>query len=326
VTHQFLKEVRSLVDREFPDAVLLSEANQWPEDVIEYFGDGDECHMNFHFPVMPRLYMGLARRHADDIRSILAATPDLPPGGQWGVFLRNHDELTLEMVTDEDRQFMWDYFAPDPTMRLNLGIRRRLAPLLDGDRRSIELLHGVLLSLPGSPVLYYGDEIGMGDDLTLPDRDGVRTPMQWTDAPGAGFSAAHPDAFSLPLVSTEGFRPTDVNVAKQRSEPGSLLNWLRTMLEARRTRPEMGLGSFEVLDAGNAAILAYSRVLEDRVTLVLANFERETQHARIAGPQLEGRVAIDITTGDRLVEAGSDPFEMNLGALEFRWLELAPGA
>ena len=325
-THQFLKEVRSLVDREFPDAVLLSEANQWPEDVVEYFGDGDECHMNFHFPVMPRLYMALARGQAEDIRSILAATPDLPAGGQWGVFLRNHDELTLEMVTAEDRQFMWDTFAPDPTMRLNLGIRRRLAPLLDGDRRSIELLHGVLLSLPGSPVLYYGDEIGMGDDHTLQDRDGVRTPMQWTDEPGAGFSAAAPDALSLPLVSAEGYRPADVNVAQQRAEPGSLLNWLRTMLETRRSHPEMGLGSFEILDAANPAILAYSRVLDDRVTLVLANFEKETQHAHIAGPQLAGRVAIDITTGDQLVGVGSDPFEMDLGALEFRWLELASGA
>ncbi len=322
-THRFLKEVRALVDRESPGAVLLSEANQWPHDVIEYFGDGDECHMNFHFPVMPRLFMALARGHADDVRSILAETPDLPDGGQWAVFLRNHDELTLEMVTPDEREFMWDQYAPDPEMRLNQGIRRRLAPLLADDRRSRELLHGVLLSLPGSPVLYYGDEIGMGDEYLLKDRDGVRTPMQWTGDPGAGFSSADPETYWLPLVTAEGYQPSDINVAAQRIEPGSFLNWLRTMLETRRTRPEMGLGSFEILDAADPAILAYARELGDTMTLVLANFGQETRRTRIVGTHLAGRVAIDITTGDRLLDVGSDPFEMDLGALEFRWLELA---
>jgi len=322
-THGFLKEVRTLVDREFPSAVLLSEANQWPGDVIEYFGDGDECHMNFHFPVMPRLYMALARGHADDVRSILADTPDLPEGAQWGLFLRNHDELTLEMVSLEEREFMWDHYAPDPLMRLNLGIRRRMAPLLNGDRRSLELLHGILLSLPGSPVLYYGDEIGMGDEYLLNDRDGVRTPMQWTGDPGAGFSTADPDMFWLPLVAIEGYRPSEVNVADQRAEPGSFLNWLRTMLDTRRSRPEMGLGSFEVLDAADPAILAFVRELGGKMTLVLANFGQETRRARITDSRLAATVAIDITTGDPLPAVGSDPLEMNLGALEFCWLELA---
>jgi len=322
-THGFLKEVRTLVDREFPSAVLLSEANQWPGDAIEYFGDGDECHMNFHFPIMPRLYMALARGHADDVRSILADTPDLPESAQWGLFLRNHDELTLEMVSLEEREFMWAHYAPDPLMRLNLGIRRRMAPLLDGDRRSLELLHGILLSLPGSPVLYYGDEIGMGDEYLLDDRDGVRTPMQWTGDPGAGFSTADPDMFWLPLVAVEGYRPSDVNVADQRAEPGSFLNWLRTMLDTRRSRPEMGLGSFEILDAADPAILAFVRELGGRMTLVLANFEHETRRARIIDSRLAATVAIDITTGDPLPAIGSDPLEMNLGALEFCWLELA---
>jgi maltose alpha-D-glucosyltransferase/alpha-amylase len=322
-THEFLKEVRALVDREFPDAVLLSEANQWPQDAVEYFGDGDECHMNFHFPLMPRLYMALARGHADDIRSIMADTPDLPKGAQWAVFLRNHDELTLEMVTDDERDFMWGHYAPNPQMRLNQGIRRRLAPLLDGDRRSLELLHGLLLSLPGSPVLYYGDEIGMGDEYLLDDRDGVRTPMQWSGESGAGFSTTDPENFWLPLVATEGYRPQDVNVADQKAEPGSFLNWLRTMLETRRSRPEMGLGSFEILDAAEPAVLAFVRELDDRMTLVLANFERETRRARITSPRLNSRVAVDITTGDPLAEAGSDPFEIDLGALDFRWLEMA---
>jgi len=322
-THDFLKEVRALVDREFPDAVLLSEANQWPQDAVKYFGDGDECHMNFHFPLMPRLYMALARGHADDIRSIMADTPDLPKGAQWAVFLRNHDELTLEMVTDDEREFMWGHYAPDPQMRLNQGIRRRMAPLLDGDRRSLELLHGLLLSLPGSPVLYYGDEIGMGDEYSLDDRDGVRTPMQWNGESGAGFSTTDPENFWLPLVATEGYRPQDVNVADQKAEPGSFLNWLRTMLKTRRSHPEMGLGSFEILDAAEPAVLAYVRELDDRMTLVLANFERETRRARITSPRLNGRVAVDITTGDPLAEAGSDPFEIDLGALEFRWLEMA---
>jgi maltose alpha-D-glucosyltransferase/alpha-amylase len=323
-THAYLKRVRGLVDREFPDAVLLAEANQWPRDAIEYFGDGDECHMNFHFPVMPRLYMALARGHADDIREILADTPELPEGGQWAIFLRNHDELTLEMVTDEQREFMWNHYAPDPRMRLNLGIRRRLAPLLGGDRAAIELLHGLLLSLPGSPVLYYGDEIGMGDEYLLTDRDGVRTPMQWSPEPGAGFSQADPADYWLPLVSTDGFDPGAVNVAEQRNDPGSLLSWVRTMLEARRRLPEMGRGSFEILDAGDPAILAYVRAFDGRATLVIANVAGDARRAIIDHPLVAGRRAVDVATGAPLPEAGSDPFEMGLGGLEFRWLRMHP--
>jgi len=322
-THAFLKEVRALVDRDHPEAVLLAEANQWPHDVIPYFGDSDECHMNFHFPVMPRLFMAVARGHADDLRTILEATPDLPPGGQWGIFLRNHDELTLEMVSEEDRQFMWDHYAPDPAMRLNLGIRRRLACLLGGDRRALELLHGLLLSLPGSPILYYGDEIGMGDEYLLPDRDGVRTPMQWTNGSSVGFSEAEEPTFWLPVVTSAGFSAADgVNVEDQRDDPGSFLNWVRTMLNVRRTRPEMGLGTFDIVDGGDPALFTYLRRHDDNMTLVAANFAREARRTRIDHEALTDRVAVDVSTGERLAAVGTDPLELDLGALEFRWIAL----
>ncbi|MCB2223757.1 MAG: maltose alpha-D-glucosyltransferase [Actinobacteria bacterium] len=276
-THAFLKHVRAVIDAEYGDKVLLAEANQWPRDAAAYFGDGDECHMNFHFPVMPRLYMGLARGHCRDLIAILDDTPDIPEGCQWGVFLRNHDELTLEMVTDDERDFMWDFYAPDPRMRKNEGIRRRLAPLVGNDRRRIELLHALLLALPGSPVLYYGDEIGMGDEYLLHDRDGVRTPMQWEAGRHAGFSAADPASFYLPTVTDPAYAPDAVNVASQRDDPASLLQWVRGMLMERRRRPEMGVGAFEVLRHGNDAVFAFTRTLGERRTLVLANFSDAPQ-------------------------------------------------
>ncbi len=234
-THAYLKELREAVAAEFPDAILLAEANQWPDDVVEYFGDGDECHMAFHFPVMPRLYMAIATGDATPVVDILAATPPIPDSCQWGIFLRNHDELTLEMVSEEERAFMYATYAPDPAMRKNLGIRRRLAPLLDGDRRKIELMHGLLLSLPGSPILYYGDEIGMGDEYLLDDRDGVRTPMQWDGSANAGFSSA--GELYLPVVTADGYRPESVNVADQQADDESLLHWLRRLLDGAASRP-----------------------------------------------------------------------------------------
>ncbi|MDX1690259.1 MAG: maltose alpha-D-glucosyltransferase [Acidimicrobiia bacterium] len=323
-THEYLKEMRRVVDEEFDGTkVLLAEANQWPRDAAAYFGDGDECHMNFHFPVMPRLYMGLARGHADDLREILEDTPEIPEGTQWGIFLRNHDELTLEMVTPEQRDFMWDHYAPDPRMRLNLGIRRRLASLLEGERAAIELLHGLLLSLPGSPVLYYGDEIGMGDVYLLHDRDGVRTPMQWTPDPGAGFSMADPSTYWLPLVDDPRFAPDAVNVADQRGDPGSLLSWVRTMLGIRREHPEMALGDFTMVDAGTPAVFAFTRRLGDVVTLVVANFSRDPQAAVVDDAAVAGLVPVDLATGGRLTTIGVDPIRVELGPLEFRWLSLA---
>ena len=325
-THAYLKEIRATLDEEFGGKkVLLAEANQWPRDAAAYFGDGDECHMNFHFPVMPRLYMGLAKGHADDLRDILAETPEIPASTQWGIFLRNHDEVTLEMVTPEQRDFMWDFFAPDHRMRLNLGIRRRLAPLVGGDRAAIELLHGLLLSLPGSPVMYYGDEIGMGDAYLLHDRDGVRTPMQWTPEPGAGFSVADPSVYWLPLVDDPVYEPARVNVADQRDDPGSLLSWVRTMLATRRDHPEMSLGDFTVVDAGTPAIFAFVRRWQGITTLVVANFSRHPQAAVIDDRILEGLIPVDTATVERLATIALAPLGLQLGPLEFRWIRLVHG-
>jgi maltose alpha-D-glucosyltransferase/alpha-amylase len=316
-THAFLKHVRSVIDAEYSDKVLLAEANQWPRDAAAYFGEGDECHMNFHFPVMPRLYMGLARGHCTDLLKILADTPTIPDGCQWGIFLRNHDELTLEMVTDEERDFMWDFYAPDPRMRKNEGIRRRLAPLVDGDRRRIELLHGLLLSLPGSPVMYYGDEIGMGDEYLLQDRDGVRTPMQWEAEPGAGFSHAPPETFHLPPVTDPSYAPSVVNVAGQRGDPGSLLLWVQQMLTLRREHPEMALGTFSALEHGNDAVLAFIRSTGDASTLVLANFTDAEQSVEIDGV-IGDSPHTDLIT-DHAVEV--DPI-LTLGPYGIRWIGL----
>ncbi len=271
-THTYLKRLRAMVDTEFDDRMLLAEANQWPDDVVEYFGEGDEFHMAYHFPLMPRLFMALAQGDAGSVISILEDTPDIPDGCRWGIFLRNHDELTLEMVTGEERQYLWDRYAPEPSMRKNVGIRRRLAPLLDGDRRRIELLHALLLSLPGSPFLYYGDEIGMGDEHLLEDRDGVRTPMQWDSSPTAGFSTAVPQDLYLPVVSSPGYSPAAVNVAAQRDNPGSLLLWTRKMLDLRAGMSALGAGAFRLVPASDSAVFAFVRSDADATVLVVANF------------------------------------------------------
>jgi len=319
-THAYLKRVRRTIDEEYGgDRVLLAEANQWPIDAAAYFGDGDECHMNFHFPVMPRLYMALAREHVRDIVKILRDTPPIPETCQWGIFLRNHDELTLEMVTDEDREFMWDVYAPEPASRLNLGIRRRLTPLVGNDRRALELLHGLLFSLPGSPILYYGDEIGMGDDISLPDRDGVRTPMQWDGSLHAGFTGSGVDAAAVypPIVAAEAYRPEQVNVAAQRADPGSLLNWVRSMLAVRREHPEMGRGTFEILEHDNDAVLAFVRGMGSRATLVAVNVSEHPQAVHL--PSLAGRVE----AGDADLIVDPTGLTVQIGPLEFRWLRLS---
>jgi maltose alpha-D-glucosyltransferase/alpha-amylase len=307
-THAYLKEVRDMVEREYEDRIMLAEANQPPVDVVDYFGEGDECHMAYHFPVMPTLYMALKRETAADIVKALEATPDIPANCQWGVFLRNHDELTLEMVTEEDRRYMLEQYAPDPAMKKNVGIRRRLMPLLGNDRRGFKLLHGVLLSLPGSPFLYYGDEIGMGDNYRLNDRDGVRTPMQWTAGPGAGFSAADPADFYLPLIDDPDYAPEQINVADQRDDDNSLLQWVRSMLASRRHHPVFGTGRFELIDLGNPAVLSYRRWNADDDVMVLANFS--TVESRVG---LEDPVA-DIVTGEVFSA------EVVLSGHEFRWL------
>ncbi|WP_239018357.1 maltose alpha-D-glucosyltransferase [Propionibacterium ruminifibrarum] len=326
-THAILKQVRQMIDSEFPGRIMLCEANQWPRDVIEYFGDGDECQMAFHFPVMPRLYMGMERHTREAITTILASTPPLPEGCQWATFLRNHDELTLEMVTEDDRQYMWRRYAPDPRMRLNLGIRRRLAPLMDGDQDKIRLMHAMLLSLPGAPVLYYGDEIGMGDNIDLPDRDGVRTPMQWTGGRRAGFSRAEPEDFYLPLVTDERYDPRHVNVSAQTGDPSSLLFWLRSMLSTRRDNPVFGLGDFMDLGGENDAVLSYLRTLSDETgtsrVLCLNNLSPEPQDILLYLPNFADYRTIDLISARHHEPVGPNhEFRHQLPPWGYAWLKL----
>ncbi len=265
-THEYLKTIRRTIDRDYPDSLLLAEANQMPSDLLPYFGDGDECHMAFHFPVMPRLFLALATHDVTPILDTLAATPHIPEGTQWAMFLRNHDELTLEMVTPAERATMYAAYAPDPQMRKNVGIRRRLAPLLDGNRDKIEMLNAVLVSLPGTPVIYYGDEIGMGDNIALPDRGGVRTPMQWDATPAAGWSTASPEDFYLPVIADVPYAPASVNVSDQMQDTTSLLHAIRSMLAHRPA--EFGSAPFVPIDTANRSVLGYER----GTITVLANF------------------------------------------------------
>jgi maltose alpha-D-glucosyltransferase / alpha-amylase len=276
-THAYLKTLRTFLDSSYPGRVLLCEANQWPADVRPYFGDGDEFHMGFHFPIMPRIYMGLKKGTANDMREILDRTPPIPDNCQWCIFLRNHDELTLEMVTEEERQWMWEQYAPDPRMKLNLGIRRRLAPLLDNDYRKMELAYSLLLTLPGSPILYYGDEIGMGDNIWLFDRNGVRTPMQWDANPSAGFSEAPSESLFSPVIENEIYGPARVNVASQRRDPHSLWNVIRSMIAERKKHQAFGRGDFEWLDLRNDHIAAFRRTYREQTLLVIHNLSDAIQ-------------------------------------------------
>ncbi|MFZ9501040.1 MAG: maltose alpha-D-glucosyltransferase, partial [Beijerinckiaceae bacterium] len=261
-THAVIRRIRATLDRDYADRMLLAEANQWPEETAAYFGAGDECHMAFHFPLMPRMYMALAMEDRHPITDIMRQTPEIPKGAQWAIFLRNHDELTLEMVTDRERDYLWSYYASDNRARINLGIRRRLAPLLGNDRRKIELLNFLLFSMPGTPVVYYGDEIGMGDNIYLGDRDGVRTPMQWSPDRNAGFSRADPARLFLPAIQDAVYGFSSVNVEAQLASPASLLNWMRRMIAVRRNYQAFGRGSLRFLYPDNRKILAYVREFE----------------------------------------------------------------
>jgi maltose alpha-D-glucosyltransferase/alpha-amylase len=321
-THEYLKRVRAEVDAAYRDRVLLAEANQWPEDVVDYFGDGDECHMAFHFPVMPRMFMALRREEAKPMIEILDRTPPIPESAQWGLFLRNHDELTLEMVTDEERDYMYAEYAKDPRMKLNLGIRRRLAPLLDGGRDEIELMHAILFSLPGSPVLYYGDEIGMGDNVYLGDRDGVRTPMQWTGDRNGGFSRADFARLFLPPLMDPVFGYQSVNVEAQLRSPTSLLRWLRRFIELRKAHPVFGLGDYEALRADNPRIFAHVRTYEGDIVLCVHNLARSAQAVELDLRRWAGKVPVEMLGQTPFPAIGELPYLLTLGARGFFWFQL----
>ena len=321
-THGFIRRLRRHVDERFPGRMLLAEANQWPEDAVAYFGAGDECHMAFHFPLMPRLYMALGLADRQPILDILARTPDLPASAQWAIFLRNHDELTLEMVSDDERAFMRRRYAPDPRARLNLGIRRRLAPLMEGDRARLELMNGLLFSLPGTPVVYYGDEIGMGDDLDLPDRFGVRTPMQWDAGPNAGFSTAPVEQLCLPVISAGAYGYRALNVAAQRADPGSLLSWMKRLIALRKDHPGFGRGSLRFLEPAEPAVLAYLRKHDGEVLLVVANLSPQPLQAALPLGDHAGSVLVDLLTATELPAVGTDPYPLHLAGHGFRWLRL----
>ncbi len=322
-THDFLKRVRKEVDELFPDRVMLCEANQWPQDVVEYFGEnGDECQMAFHFPLMPRLFMAVRRESRYPISEILANTPAIPDNCQWGIFLRNHDELTLEMVTDDERDYMYAEYAKDPRMKSNVGIARRLAPLLENSRDQIELFTGLLLSLPGSPVLYYGDEIGMGDNIYLGDRDGVRTPMQWNADRNAGFSTADPQRMYLPLILDPVYGYQAVNVDAQMRSSTSLLNWTRRMLEIRKQHPVFGLGSYEELGASNPSVLAYVREFGDDRVLCVNNLSRFPQPVELDLSRFEGSVPRELSGQVPFPKIGELPYLLSLPGHSFLWFGL----
>jgi maltose alpha-D-glucosyltransferase / alpha-amylase len=322
-THAVLKRIRAEVDARFPDRMLLAEANQWPEDTQVYFGNGDECHMAFHFPLMPRMYMAIAQEDRFPITDIMRQTPEIPANCQWAIFLRNHDELTLEMVTDKERDYLWKTYAAEPRARLNLGIRRRLAPLLERDRRRIELMNSLLLTMPGTPVIYYGDEIGMGDNLHLGDRDGVRTPMQWSSDRNGGFSRADPAALVLPSIMDPLYGFEAVNVEAQWRDPHSLLNWLRRMLVERRKHRAFGRGTIRFLQPQNRKILAYLREHDGETILCVANVARTAQAVELDLSQFAGRVPVELSGGAVFPMIGQLSYLLTLPPFGFYWFNLA---
>jgi maltose alpha-D-glucosyltransferase/alpha-amylase len=321
-THEFLKRIRREIDERYPDRVLLAEANQWPADVVQYFGDGDECHMAFQFPVMPRMFMSVRREEALPIIEILEQTPAIPSNAQWGLFLRNHDELTLEMVTDEERDYMYTEYAKDPRMKLNLGIRRRLAPLLDYGRDEVELMTAILFSLPGSPVLYYGDEIGMGDNIYLGDRDGVRTPMQWTGDRNGGFSRADFAQLFLPPLMDPVCGYQAVNVEAQLRSPTSLLRWMHRFIALRKAHPVFGLGTYEALRPPNPRIFAHLRCYEDDIALCVHNLARSAQAVELDLSRYRGLVPVEMLGGAHFPRVGDLPYLLTLAPRGFYWFLL----
>jgi maltose alpha-D-glucosyltransferase / alpha-amylase len=321
-THEYLRTVRAEIDESYADRMLLAEANQWPPDVRPYFGNGDECQMAFHFPLMPRIYMALRKEIRTPIVEILSQTPEIPANCQWGLFLRNHDELTLEMVTEDERDYMYAEYANNPRMRVNIGIRRRLAPLLDNSRRRQELLHSLLFSMPGTPIFYYGDELGVGDNIYLGDRNGVRTPMQWNSDRNAGFSRADPQALYLPLVIDPVYHYQSINVDAQRRVPSSLLNWTRRLISIRKRFPVFGRGTIEFLHPSNLAVLAYLRQGEEQTVLVVNNLSRFVQPVELDLSDFVGWVPVELFGETVFPKIGEAPYFLSLGPHTFYWFRL----
>ncbi|MBE0598043.1 MAG: maltose alpha-D-glucosyltransferase, partial [Desulfuromonadales bacterium] len=323
-THVFLKKLRAHADAKFKNRMLLAEANQWPEDSVAYFGDGDECHTAFHFPIMPRMYMALMMEDRFPVTDILDQTPAIPESCQWAMFLRNHDELTLEMVTDEERDYMYRVYAADPRARINLGIRRRLAPLLLNNRRRIELMNILLFSLPGTPIIYYGDEIGMGDNYYLGDRDGVRTPMQWSPDRNAGFSKANPQRLYLPVISDPEYHYEAINVENLHRNPSSLLWWMRRVIAMRKRFQAFGRGRLEMLFPDNPKVLAFLRCHEEEVLLVVVNLSRYAQVAHLDLGRFAGMIPEEVFSRNRYPTIREAPYLLTLGVHDYFWFRLLP--
>ena len=321
-THAVIKDLRARMDREFPGRMLLAEANQWPADLRAYFSGGDEFHMAFHFPLMPRMFMGVKLEDRKPITEILKQTPEIPQLCQWCLFLRNHDELTLEMVTDMERDYMYDEYAKDKAMRLNLGIRRRLAPLLDNDRRKIELMNGMLMSLPGTPIIYYGDEIGMGDNVNLGDRNGVRTPMQWDAGWNGGFSPADPEQLYSPLIMNPVYGYPVINVYAQKRFDHSLLSWMKRLIRVRKSTPVFGRGSIEFLYPANHRVLAYVRKLGRDTILAVNNLSGAAQAVELDLKPYRGNILIEMFGKNIFPRIGDLPYLLTLGPYQFYWFKL----
>ncbi len=321
-THEILKDFRAFLDENYKGKILLAEANQWPKDVREYFGDGDEFHMGFHFPVMPRIFMAIRKGDASSIHWIMGETPDIPENTQWCTFLRNHDELTLEMVTEEERQWMWEEYAPHPRMRLNLGIRRRLAPLLDNDHRKIMLANALLYSLPGAPIVYYGDEIGMGDNIWLPDRNGVRTPMQWNDELNAGFSEAAPEELYAPVVDTNEFSYKEVNVEKAIKDPSSLFNKMQHLINVRKLHPIFAFGDYKFLAKDQKSLLVIHRWYEDDHVICILNLTGEKQRLSLDLSDYPGRKLFDLINEEILLSIQREKTDFSLEPYSYFWLKI----
>ena len=321
-THEVVKFLRRRLDENYSQNFLLAEANQWPRDVRPYFGDGDEFHMAFHFPLMPRMFMAVKLEDRKPLVDILEHTPEIPPACEWGIFLRNHDELTLEMMSDEERAYMYDVYALDKSTRLNHGIRRRLAPLMENDRRRLELMNGMLMSLPGSPILYYGDEIGMGDNIHLGDRNGVRTPMQWSADRNAGFSAADPERLYLPLISNPGYGYHIVNEEAQRHSDHSLLSWTKRLIRVRQSCRAFGRGQIELLRPPNHRVFAYIRELGNEKVLVVNNLSSAAQAVELDLTKFQGHIPIEMFGGNPFPRIGRLPYPLTLGPYDFYWFRL----